>query len=170
MFTVTQLARKFTLSRATILYYEREGLLLPAYRSDNGYRWYGDSEIERLEAIVSYRSYGIPIANIEELLDRKNGMSQFQILKDHLNELGKEINLLKKQQKAIVAFLQEPKLLEENMVTKERWIEIMKAAGFDETAMRKWHKKFEEMEPNEHQKFLESLGINSGEIEQIRSI
>ena len=25
----------------------------------NGYRWYGDSEIERLKAIVSYRSYGI---------------------------------------------------------------------------------------------------------------
>jgi len=59
MFTVTQLARKFGISRATILYYEREGLLMPASRSDNGYRWYGDSEIERLEAIVSYRSYGI---------------------------------------------------------------------------------------------------------------
>ncbi len=60
MFTVTQLARKYGISRATILYYEREGLLMPVYRSDNGYRWYGDSEIERVKAIVSYRSYGIP--------------------------------------------------------------------------------------------------------------
>jgi DNA-binding transcriptional MerR regulator len=170
MFTVTQLARKFSISRATILYYEREGLLMPASRSDNGYRWYGDSEIERLEAIVSYRSCGIPVANIGDLLDRKEGMSQFQILRDHLNELGKEINLLKKQQKAIVSLLQEPKLLEENMVTKERWVEIMKAAGFDEDAMRTWHQKFEEMEPDEHQKFLESLGIHAEEIEQIRSL
>jgi DNA-binding transcriptional MerR regulator len=170
MFTVTQLARKFGISRATILYYEREGLLKPASRSDNGYRWYGDSEIERLGAIVSYRSYGIPVANIGDLLDRKKGMSQFQILNDHLNELGKEINLLRKQQKAIVALLQEPKLLEKNMVTKERWVAIMTAAGFDETAMRTWHQKFEEMEPNEHQKFLESLGINAEEIERIRSL
>jgi len=170
MFTVTQLARKFDISRASILYYEREGILTPATRSDNGYRWYGDKEITRLQAIVSYRSYGISVANIGDLLDRKEGISQFQIMRDHLNELGKEISLLKQQQKAIVALLQEPKLLEENMVTKERWIEIMKAAGFDETAMRTWHQKFEEMEPDEHQNFLKSLGIKPEEIKKIRNL
>ena len=56
------------------------------------------------------------------------------------------------------------------MVTKDRWVEIMKAAGFDEAAMVTWHQKFEEMEPNEHQKFLESLGINTEEIKQIRAL
>lgn len=89
MFTVTQLARKYDISSATILYYERAGLLTPAYRSDNGYSWYGDSEIEQLEAIVSYCLYRIPVANIGDLLDRKKGISQFQILTNHLNELGK---------------------------------------------------------------------------------
>ncbi len=170
MFTVTQLARKCGISRATILYYEREGLLTPAHRSDNGYRWYGDREIERLEAIVSYRSYGIPVVNIGNLLDRKEGMSQSQILRDHFSKLEKEINLLRKQQKAIVALLQEPTLLEENMVTKDRWVEIMKASGFDEAAMRTWHQKFEEMEPEEHQTFLESLGIDAEEIKVIRNL
>ena len=56
------------------------------------------------------------------------------------------------------------------MVTKDRWVAIMTAAGFDETAMRTWHQKFEEMEPNEHQKFLESLGISTEEIEVTRSL
>lgn len=56
------------------------------------------------------------------------------------------------------------------MVSKERWIEIMKAAGFDEPAMRTWHQKFEEMEPVEHRKFLESLGIEAKEIEKIRAL
>jgi DNA-binding transcriptional MerR regulator len=168
MYTITQLARKYELSRSTLLYYEREGLLLPAMRSDNGYRWYGDNEVKRLESIIAYRSYGIPIAHIVDLLDRKQGASQFNILRDHLNVLGNEINLLKQQQKAIIAFLQEPKLLEENMVTKERWVEIMRAAGFDDDAMITWHKKFEQMEPEEHQKFLESLGIEPAEIREIR--
>jgi len=168
MFTVSELSRKCGISRATVLYYERKGLLAPANRLDNGYRWYGESEYERLNMIVLYRSYGIPVVNIGDLLDRKEGTSQFQILRDHLNELGNEINLLKTQQKAIVAFLQNPKLLEENMITKERWVEIMIAAGFDEAAMRAWHQKFEEMEPNEHQLFLESLGIDSEEIKAIR--
>jgi len=170
MLTVTQLAKKHGISRATVLYYEREGLLLPKTRTDNGYRWYGNSEEERLEAIISYRSSGMPVAQILDLLDRKEGPSQFQILNNHLHELGSEIELLRRQQKAIIAFLQEPKLLEENMVTKERWVEIMKAADFDDKAMITWHQKFEEMEPKEHQKFLESLGIDIVEIKRIRSL
>ena len=170
MLTVTRLARECGISRATVLYYEREGLLKPASRSENGYRWYGAREIERLKAIVSYRSYGIPVADIKHLLGRKQGKSQFQILRDHLDELGKEIALLRKQQKAVIVLLQEPILLEENMVTKERWVEIMKAAGFDEASMVTWHRKFEEMEPEEHQLFLESLGINAEEIKQIRAL
>ncbi|MCB1717414.1 MAG: MerR family transcriptional regulator, partial [Candidatus Competibacteraceae bacterium] len=96
--------------------------------------------------------------------------SQSRILKDHFDELEREIALLRKQQKAIVALLQEPELLEKNMVTKDRWVAIMKASGFDEAAMRTWHQKFEEMEPEEHQKFLESLGIGAAEIQKIRSL
>lgn len=170
MITVTQLAKKCGISRATILYYEREGLFMPACRSDNGYRWYGDEEIRRLEAILAYRSYGISVSSIRGLLDHNSGMSQSQILRDHFNHLEKEIGQLREQQRAIVTLLQEPELLEQNMVTKERWVEIMEAAGFDDAAMVKWHQKFEEMEPNEHQMFLESLGISPAEIEVIRRL
>ncbi|HDY8002484.1 TPA: MerR family transcriptional regulator [Vibrio vulnificus] len=169
MLTVTQIAKQFGVSRTTILYYEKEELLIPAYRSENGYRWYGEKEIERLEAIASYRSYGLSVSSIRTLLDR-NGESQAKILKDHFNELEREIQNLRAQQKAVVVLLQEPSLLEENIVNKERWVEIMVAAGFTETDMVKWHQKFEELEPNEHQKFLESLGISGDEITKIRAL
>ncbi|MGV2988110.1 MerR family transcriptional regulator [Vibrio sp. E150_011] len=169
MLTVTQIAKQFGVSRTTILYYEKEELLIPAYRSENGYRWYGEKEIERLDAITSYRSYGLSVSSIRSLLDR-NGESQAKILKDHFNELEREIQNLRAQQKAVVVLLQEPSLLEENIVNKERWVEIMVAAGFTETDMVKWHHKFEELEPNEHQKFLESLGISGDEITMIRAL
>ncbi|KOC97259.1 MerR family transcriptional regulator [Vibrio parahaemolyticus] len=169
MLTVTQIAKQFGVSRTTILYYEKEELLIPACRSENGYRWYGEKEVERLEAITSYRSYGLSVASIRTLLDR-NGESQAEILKDHFNELEREIQNLRAQQKAVVVLLQEPSLLEENIVNKERWVEIMVAAGFTETDMVKWHQKFEELEPNEHQKFLESLGISGDEITKIRAL
>ena len=55
------------------------------------------------------------------------------------------------------------------MVNKDRWVEIMKAAGFDEEAMHNWHKQFEKMEPEAHQEFLESLNIDEEEIAQIRA-
>ncbi|WP_434529199.1 MerR family transcriptional regulator [Vibrio sp. K4] len=169
MLTVTQLARECGLSRTTILYYEREGLLAPAHRSENGYRWYGEKEIQRLKTISSYRSYGLPISSIRTLLAQK-GKSQAKILKDHFNELEREIQNLRAQQKAIVVLLQEPQLIEDNIVTKERWVQIMQAAGFSENDMVTWHQKFEEMEPAEHQKFLESLGIEQDEIVRIRAL
>lgn len=169
MLTVTQIAKQFGVSRTTILYYEKEQLLIPAYRSENGYRWYGEKEIKRLEAITSYRSYGLSVASIRALLNR-DGESQSQILKDHFNELEREIQNLRAQQKAVVVLLQEPSLLEENIVNKQRWVEIMVAAGFTENDMVKWHQKFEQLEPLEHQKFLESLGISSEEIVKIRAL
>lgn len=168
MLTVSQLAKQFGISRTAILYYEKEQLLKPAYRSENGYRWYGDQEVERLKAITSYRSYGLSISSIHSLLERK-GQSQTQILKDHFNELEREIQALRAQQKAIVVLLQEPSLLENKIMTKESWVDIMLAAGFTEADMVKWHQKFEELEPEEHQKFLESLGISQEEITKIRT-
>lgn len=168
MLTVTELAKHFNLSRTAVLYYERVGLLTPNHRSDNGYRWYGDSEIEQLKNILAYRSFGIPVANIAPLLCQSSKASQPQLLKDQFNNLEKEINKLRMQQEAIVATLQQPELLENKRVSKQRWVEIMKASGFNEDDMTTWHQKFESMEPEEHQKFLESLGINKEEIKRIR--
>lgn len=54
------------------------------------------------------------------------------------------------------------------MVNKQRWVEIMKAAGLSEADMHNWHREFERLEPDAHQEFLESLGIDAGEIHKIR--
>lgn len=169
MLTITQLARTCSTSRATILYYEKKGLLEPATRTENGYRWYGNNEIKSLEKIIAYRSFGLPIAKLSLLLKKKNNVIQEQILSDHFTVIEKEITALRVQQKAIIQFLNQPILLEKKMVTKERWVEIMKAAGFSEQDMLNWHKKFESMEPDEHQKFLQSLQISESEIKKIRS-
>ncbi len=52
-------------------------------------------------------------------------------------------------------------------MNKAKWVEIMIAAGLSKEDMMKWHQKFEEMEPEEHQKFLESLGMTQDEISQL---
>jgi hypothetical protein len=54
------------------------------------------------------------------------------------------------------------------MNTKEKWVSIMKAAGFDEADMRRWHVEFERSAPDEHQEFLEFLHIPKEEIASIR--
>ena len=54
------------------------------------------------------------------------------------------------------------------MVTKEKWVSVMRAAGFTEDDMHRWHAVFEKSAPEEHQEFLEFLRIPPVEIETIR--
>ena len=171
MITVSQLAKKCGISRTSVLYYEREGLLLPAHRSDNGYRWYGSKEVDRLEKILAYRSFGLPVAQLASLLDRDKASSETQehILLEQFNALEQEIQQLRLQQKAIVQFMERPELLNQQMITKEGWVEIMKNAGLSDDDMHNWHRQFEQSRPDEHQKFLESLNIDVEEIAQIRA-
>jgi hypothetical protein len=55
------------------------------------------------------------------------------------------------------------------MVTKEKWTAIMKAAGFSDEDMHRWHAEFEKSAPDEHQEFLEFLHIPSDELSRIRA-
>jgi len=54
------------------------------------------------------------------------------------------------------------------MIGKERWVEIMRAAGLNDQNMQSWHEQFEKLEPGAHQEFLEFLGIETSEIKKIR--
>ncbi len=168
MLSVSQLAKQHNLSRTTILYYEKKGLLLPLTRSANGYRWYGGKECERLQEIIAYRSFGVPISKMTMMLDSKDDFEQEQILKEQFNSLEDEINRLRQQQKAIITLLQSPDLIINNKFNKEQWVAIMKAAGLDDDDMKNWHIKFESMRPDAHQEFLESLSIDADEIKDIR--
>ena len=170
MLTVTQLAKACNVSRTTVLYYERVGLLMPATRSDNGYRWYGEKERRRLESIMSYRSFGLPVQEIEPLLDRSDEHKQEQTLRDQFTALEREIQTLRQQQKAILALLEQPILFDQNLLTKERWVNVLRSSGMTEEDMANWHKQFERMEPDAHQEFLESLQIDVDEIAEIRAM
>ena len=95
--------------------------------------------------------------------------AQEQILLDHFWRLEDEIQKLRSQQWAVVKLLENFELLEQSMVTKERWVEIMKSSGLNDQDMQNWHQQFEAMEPEANQEFLESLAVKPDEIARIRS-
>ncbi|MBY4676507.1 MerR family transcriptional regulator [Marinobacterium arenosum] len=165
--TISQLARRFGISRSTLLYYEREGLLSPARTAANGYRHYGPEQCSRLEQILSFRALEVPVAEIGQLLQADEG-DQARILHQQFDRLGQEIQRLQRQQRTILRFLQQHQDQEENMVSKERWTEIMRAAGLTDEDMRNWHRQFEKLEPEAHDEFLHSLGIEDDEVARIR--
>jgi hypothetical protein len=54
------------------------------------------------------------------------------------------------------------------MVTKQKWIEIMRAASFSEEQMHRWHRESEKAATAEHEVFLQFLRIPAAEVKQIR--
>jgi DNA-binding transcriptional MerR regulator len=168
--TIGGLAKASGLARSTLLYYDRLGLLRPTGRTRGNYRWYAPSEVRRLEQIQLYRRMGIPLQQIADLLSAGHEASAETILKRRLATLEREISDLRRQQRCIVDILEIGELKKEtDMINKDRWVAIMKAAGLSEEAMHNWHVQFEKMEPDAHQEFLESLGIHAAEINKIRA-
>jgi DNA-binding transcriptional MerR regulator len=167
--TISALARSIGLSRSTLLYYHRLGLLRPSARSAANYRLYSGQDAKRLEQICLYRHMGLPLKEIGKLLKDSAKGSSVEILERRLRTLDHEIETLRQQQRLITRMLKEKALYKEKpMINKDRWVAIMRAAGLTEKDMHNWHIQFEKMEPEAHQEFLESLGIGPGDIAKIR--
>jgi DNA-binding transcriptional MerR regulator len=167
--TVTNLARACKLSRSTLLYYESIGLLPRPRRTAGNYRAYTECDLVRLRQICVYRDAGVELADIRALLDgaRDNAGA---VLQRRMAELGNTIERLRDHQRAIARLLKSARKLRSiPMVTKEKWTAIMKAAGFSEDDMRRWHVEFEKSAPDEHQEFLEFLHIPNDELSRIRA-
>jgi len=67
MMSITRFSKRFNLSRSSLLYYERIGLLMPCTRSQHGYRYYGEKAELRLQSILAYKAYGIELGKIAHL-------------------------------------------------------------------------------------------------------
>jgi MerR family transcriptional regulator, thiopeptide resistance regulator len=170
MLSVTQLARACGLSRTAVLYYESLGLLPAPSRSKGNYRQCDDKHLRCLRQIRCYRSAGLKLADIRTLLGEPKRAEATAVLKRRLTEVGVEIERLKEHQRAILRLLEHrTTFLRRKDMNKEKWVAIMKAAGFVDDDMRRWHKEFERSAPEDHQQFLEYLKIPKAEIDRIRT-
>jgi len=168
MLTIGQVARKYSISRSTLIYYDRIGVLSPSGRSDSNYRLYSERDLKTMDRIMLFRSAGLSLDAIASLLDIEGGdlNSAFE---HRLSSINNEIQGLRNQQKVILKLLEnESSALNSRVLTKDTWVSILKGAGLDEAGMKNWHIEFEKTSPEAHQDFLESIGIEQGEIESIR--
>jgi DNA-binding transcriptional MerR regulator len=167
MLTVTRLARRCGLGRSTVLYYESIGLLRAAGRSPGNYRLYSASDVERLRQIRAYRNMGLSLADIRSVMSAA-GSNAASVLKRRLLELDAEIDTLRGHQRSILRLLEHGGLRRNKMMTKDKWVAVMRRSGFTDDQMHAWHVEFERSAPDEHQEFLEFLQIPADEIAKIR--
>lgn len=95
-YTVNQLAQVSGVSRRTLRYYDEIGLLRPERVNPNGYRIYGQMQVDLLQQILFYRELGLPLEEIREIM-KNPGFDREKALEEHLTAL-----LQKKRQTEIL--------------------------------------------------------------------
>ncbi|MCO5970136.1 MerR family transcriptional regulator [Actinoallomurus soli] len=67
--SIAQVARMSGVTSRTLRHYDEIGLLTPAYVGDNGYRYYEEEQLLRLQQILVLRELGVGLAEIAEAID-----------------------------------------------------------------------------------------------------
>jgi MerR family transcriptional regulator, thiopeptide resistance regulator len=167
-YSISKLARGCGLSRSTLLYYDRLGLLKPSGRTGSGYRYYTDADQRRLERIAHFRDAGLTLKEIRAVLS-SGGKPGTRLLETRLRETAQNIVGLKHRQRLLAGMLRRVASgTHPPIVDVKLWVEMLDAAGMDENARRRWHTEFERRAPDGHEEFLLSLGIPADEAERIQ--
>jgi len=62
--TIAEVAERTGLTRHTLRYYERDGLMLSVGRADSGHRRYSERDLGWIELITKLRATGMPIREV----------------------------------------------------------------------------------------------------------
>jgi DNA-binding transcriptional MerR regulator len=95
MFTVKKLSKLAGITARTLHYYDEIGLLKPSQVGDNGYRYYGEEALIRLQQILFYRELDMPLDQIKNLM----ASPEYEVLgalENHKKELRKRMEKMER--------------------------------------------------------------------------
>ena len=104
--TVGELARRAGIGNETVRFYERRGLLAEPARSTNGYRQYGDADIERLALIARAKRLGFTLAEIAELTGASDPDAILDRAQSKLADIDLQVAELEKMRDRLVSLLE----------------------------------------------------------------
>lgn len=91
MMTVKEISKLTGISARTLHYYDEIGLFTPTEKSEAGYRLYDDKALEKLQQILFFREFDIPLKEIKAIIENPN-FDRNQIL-----QMQKEMLTAKKE-------------------------------------------------------------------------
>ena len=100
MLTVKQLSDLAGITRRTLHYYDEIDLLKPTETCSNGYRYYGEDAILRLQQILLYRQLGLSLDMIRRILNNPS-FDVIAALQNHKKELKKRVDQLQRLEKTV---------------------------------------------------------------------
>ena len=143
MMTVNEVSKLTGVSIRTLHYYDKIGLLHPAFVTESGYRQYDDTALERLQQILLFRELEFPLKEIKDILDsdgfdREKALEQqielLTLKKEHLEDLitfAREIKLTGVNKMDFTVF-DKTKIEEYEKRAKEQWGNTEAFAEFEQ--------------------------------------
>lgn len=101
-YTIHELAILSGVTVRTLHHYDQIGLLCPMRMEGNGYRVYGEKEVDLLQQILFYRELEVPLKKIKQIVHNENFdkekelREQLEALVQKRNQIDTLINNLKK--------------------------------------------------------------------------
>ena len=106
---ISELSQKTGVSKDTIRFYEKSGLLdATAQRGENNYRNYNDEAIDRLEFIKYGKSMGFTLSEIKQAIAEWDVLSledKAQFTRNKMVEIDEKINQLQTYRRHLTAKL-----------------------------------------------------------------
>ncbi len=97
--SIQEVARLAGTTSRTLRHYGDIGLLAPSRVGANGYRWYDDDALVRLQRILLLRDLGLPLEQVRRVLDRQD--DEAGALRAHLAWLRQERERIGRQIAAV---------------------------------------------------------------------
>lgn len=94
-FSIAYLARTTGISSRTLRHYDHIGLFSPHRVASNGYRFYAQDQLVRLQRILVLKDMGLSLENIAEILERQS--DEREALKKHVEQLQLQRETLDRQ-------------------------------------------------------------------------
>ena len=104
-YTISQIAEMFNITTNKIRFYEKKGLLVPIRQSDNQYRKFNEDDIVKLQSILLYRSIGLSIDSIKNILknnEKENYLTHFNNQWKLVNDEIHRLNIIRKSLEEVI--------------------------------------------------------------------
>ncbi|MDU6250186.1 MAG: MerR family transcriptional regulator, partial [Paeniclostridium sordellii] len=92
--SIGEVSKIFNISKETLRYYDKIGILKPEVNSQNGYRYYLFKHLEKLSLILGIKLLGISLADIKQTIGSED-------LNEYKNLVSKQEEILKIKKKEL---------------------------------------------------------------------
>ena len=89
--TVSEIGKKYNISRQTLIYYDKIGLFKPAFVDSNGYRCYSVRQIPHLREIYFLKSLGVSLQEIKNHFNERNVKKTEELLESRRRAIDEEM-------------------------------------------------------------------------------